>query len=424
MNRTITLFLVMGAVTAACTAIPTTVEPTAVVPAATVTELATPIPTPTPIPTLSPTPELAPAPIYPTLVTLCPADPIVPLSELGLDPQTRLLVSPASLEAMWDENEAGLFVISPDDPTPRLFPHLFQSGMVNSSQYGVSSDGQWLIFNRKTINPESVTGWISSIDGEQQWRLSPTEELRVGYWLNDDTILLYDTDNELRKAINPFTMDEELLTDLPETTVTGIGSILFRSAGQTWMLYQAGYDYRLFNVSTRTDQQVLEWLSAADVPLLAKGISVATDGQISIKVVRPYGFDMSPLMRVSEVIASESYTQTMQPVFLPENILPAQPSWESTSTSAMSIYNDSEQNPNPAPQFYWFDYQQQIIKDYCFAPLGSASISLDGRFVAFTRVYLPSQSPAPKSIIILNLDTGYTAQIDDYRFVGWARADE
>jgi hypothetical protein len=425
MHKTNLLLIIVALVIASCAPLTLTEAPLS---PATVTRVSTPTPLPpsppTSLPTSLPATEPAPPPIYPVLEKLCPASPLVPLAELGLDSRVRLLVVPDTLETRWDENRVGVFVVAPNDPTPWRMDYLFQEGYLNSSGVSVSPNGRWLIFNRKAIGQESLVSWISSLDGQQQWPLSSMEENLSASWLDESSVMMWDAENEPRKVINPFTMEEELLTNLPKTDIIGIGAILFRDAGETWMLYQAGYDYRLFNASTQTDQQVLEWLSAVDVPFLATGISVTTDGQIAIKVVRPYGFDMSPLMRVPEVIASESYTQTMQPVFLPESILPAQPSWESTSTSAMSIYNDSEQKPNPAPQFYWFDYEQQIIKDYCFAPKGRADISPDGKFVAFTRHYLPSLQPVPKSIFILNLDTGYISQIDGYQFVGWAWADE
>jgi hypothetical protein len=347
-----------------------------------------------------------------------------------MDPQTRLLVLPDTVEAAWDENGTGLFVIAPDTAIPQRIDALFQDGQVNSSYYSVSPNGQWIVFNRRVTGQEIGTGWISSIDGQQQWPLS--DDLRVGHWLDDNTVVLvetegefrFDAEREFRGVINPFTMEAEPLSNLPETQVTGIGAVLFQAAGHTLMLYQAGYDYRLFDASTQTDQQVLEWLSSEAVPFLDKSIYATTSGQIVIKVVRPYGFDMSPLMDINEIITSESYTQTMQPVIVPKDVLPVHPSLESTNTLAMSFYQDSEENPQSAPKFYWFDYQQQIIKDYCFAPQGFASLSLDDKFVAFTRLHLPSQAPVPKSIFILNLETGHIAQIDDYQFAGWAQADK
>lgn len=382
-----------------------------------------PLSTLTSLPTPLPATEFAPPPLYPVLEKLCPANPLVPLAEFGLDPRVRLLVVPDTLETRWDEKLVGVFVIAPNDPTPRRMDYLFQDGYLNSSGVSVSPNGRWLIFNRKAIGQENLVAWISSLDGQQQWPLSSPEDNLSAAWLDENSVTLWDAENKPRKVINPFTMEEELLTNLPETDVTEL-SLLFRATGHTWLFYQAGYDYRLFNVSTQTDQQVLEWLSLENVPSFDKGLYVTTNGQIMITIVRPYGFDMSPLMRVHEVIASESYTQTMRPVFWPENILPADPKQISVLTYGIPVYRDSWQNPNPAPQFYWFDYPQQVIKDYCFEPLGWASISPDGKFMAATRYYLPSQQPVPKSIFILNLETGYVAQIDGYQFVGWGWADE
>jgi hypothetical protein len=219
-------------------------------------------------------------------------------------------------------------------------------------------------------------------------------------------------------------MAEEFLADLPPTQITGLGAILFRASGHTFMLYQAGYDYQLYDPLTDTSQQVLSWLSSAGEPTINKSIDVTAAGRIIIRFGRPYGLDVSAAMDIDAVVASSNYTQTMQPIGLPESVLPVQLSLLSRNAAGMILYRASLDDPEGAtPLFYWLDLQRQVLNDYCFdATNAFAEISADGKFVAFTRHHLPSQAPVPKSILVVNLETGYIAQVEGYRFIGWGQA--
>jgi len=434
MLKTILALIIFSIIATSCALLSIMEPPTDVPVITTTTEVGliqTAAPTSTSVSTQPTIAHPTRVPIHPTLVKLCPENPMVPLSELGLSPQTRLLVMPDTLETQWDENGLGVYIIVPDDPIPRKMEYLFQDGFINSSWVRVSPNGRWLILDRRAIGQETHVSWISSLDGQQQWPMNLPGDYVVGDWLDNETVVVYDAQprdrfaRQPRKLLNPFTMEEESLDDLPETQISGIGALLFRYAGHTFMLYQAGYDYRLFDVSTHTDRQVLEWLSLEPVPFLDKSIYVTTEGQIVIKVMRPYGFDMSSWLDVDEILASKSYMQTMQAVMVPQEILPVLPSLETTFTLDMSLHKIDLQDPQQTiPWFYWFDYQRQVVKDYCFAMSGYAKLSSDNKFMAFTYYHLPSQAPAPKSIFVLNLETGYIARIDGYQFVGWAWASE
>jgi hypothetical protein len=74
--------------------------------------------------------------------------------------------------------------------------------------------------------------------------------------------------------------------------------------------------------------------------------------------------------------------------------------------------------------FQWLDHASGVIHQYCSMLSGFRSMSVDGRFAAFTRVELLNPQPAPKATFILNLTTGQMAQIDDFEFVGWAKSSD
>jgi len=369
----------------------------------------TPQASPTPVPSFTPVPTLAP--LYPALVTVCPSNPSVTVEKLGLEPDTLLLVVPETAEVKWD----GLFVITADAPTPQRMPALSQGGLL-------SPNGQWFIFVRTVEGTDKTIPWIGSIDGEQQWPLTADERLEGGSWLNDETVLLFGLEdigfmNSVYKTVqvlNPFTLEGQFVENLPRMTNVGIGAKFLHHADRTHLIYQDGYDYRLRDVFAQTDQLVLEWLRDDPADFLDKSVSIVSDGYIVIRVDRPYGLDMSPPMSPEEVVASHSYSQTMRPIIFPSAIMPASAGLLSENIPGVIVSGDAE-------WFYWFDYQQGVIKDYCFPSDGFFKASLDGKFAAFTRETLPHTLPTQKTTFILNLETGYVSRIDNYAFFGWAR---
>lgn len=203
----------------------------------------------------------------------------------------------------------------------------------------------------------------------------------------------------------------------------GIGAQFFQYAGRTYLIYQGGNnDYRLFDIASQKDQLILKWLQEDASPFLDKGIFVLAGNQIVTLVSRSYGFDISRPMSIEELKISHSYSETMQPVMLPQAIMPAsETSNFSRNTSAMVIHDDTDNH-----RFYWFDYHKGIITNYCFAPEsdGFRDFSPDGKFAVFTHYELPNPQPIPKTTFIFNLETGYVSQIDGYEFIGWAKANK
>lgn len=396
-----------------------TLTPTSIGPAT-----STPIPGDLPTSALSSAPTATLTPLHPNLVTACPSDPFIPLEKLGLNPDARLLVVPETSESYWDENNIGWFVMSAELPVPRQMTTFFQEGHINSKSLRVSPNGQWIIFQRKAIGSDKAVPWAASLDGKRQWPLTTDNRLENGLWLDDDTVLLFGLENsgfmnsvyETVQILNPFTLEGEYVENLPPLQVQGIGATFFRYAGRTYLIYQSGDDYHLLDMFVQTDQTVLEWLRDDPADFLDKGISILSDGHMVIRVDRPYGLDMSSAMSPAEVVVSNSYSQTMRPIFLPEAIMPATAGLLSQDARGVAIVGESE-------RFYWLDQEKGIIKDYCFS-YGLSGMSRDGKFAVFVHAVLPHSQPVPKTTFVLNLETGYVSRIDGYEFIEWAWAGE
>jgi hypothetical protein len=409
--------------------VPPTLTTTHLMPDRTLTKSVTPSPatsktlSPTLTVTRIPSSTLLPTKIYaqeamiPELVSVCPENPFVPLNELGLDPQIRLVVKPYTTG---EQDEIGYFILSPDMEKPVLTPNIVQPGTVNRG-YNISPNGQWILFSRMKKDANNETPWISSLEGKQLWKLDSSGEMSGGTWLDDNSVLLFDKEVQPRKIINPFTKEEEILTGLPKMQVEGVGAKFFRYYGHTYLLYQSGKEVRLFDLINQSDYPVFQWLKEDAAPFLDTSIDYS-NGRFLARVNRPYGFDISPEMNIEEIRSQVDYSKVMRQVIFPEQVLPISGlSPLSPNTPAFELAQwGGKDNLNKPQKFYWFDYSTTKYKDYCFEYNNALSnISSDGKFVAFTQYDLPSSLPIPTSIIIINLETGYRTKIEDFQFIGW-----
>jgi hypothetical protein len=390
------------------------------------TQTLTPVPTSTWTPAPTPTIEQ----VHPELVTLCPENREVPLSELGMDPRFRLVVVPWTVETTGDE--IGYSLIDPTNPIPRVVP-LIPTGMINKSvfPYEISADGQWVEYSLKEKdNTESETVWISSLDGEQVWPISTDSEFSYGRWVSHQGILVYGPTEGDRKIINPFTMEERPIPQFPddETDMKELVLPLFLVDGRAYQMYPTEDEWRLYDYDSQSSRGVFQWLtfnkiSYSDLHFLGHG-----SGTYIAYVNRDYGFDISPELDLDGIAASHEYNQIMRAVMMPEAILPAYPGRIASTKLSMSLVSyDIFVDPDYVG-FYWFYYEKMLVTDYCFNSSntqGGSQLSPDDKFIAFTQEFYPVDwgSPVPKSITIINLETGYIAQIDDYEFVGWGWED-
>jgi hypothetical protein len=367
--------------------------------------------------------------VYPELVTLCPENREVPLSELGIDPRFRLVVVPWTVQTTGDE--IGYTLIDPTDPIPRVAP-LIPPGMINKSvwPYEISPDGHWVEYSlQEKDNAERRTVWISSLDGDQMWPITPVGEYFGGGWVGPQEILLYGPEEDDRKIINPFTMEERTIPPFPddETDTKELVTSLFLVDDHAYQMYPAKYEWQLFDYDSMTSHSIFQWLqfnkiSYNDIHFLGYG----SETYIAY-VFRDYGFDISPELDIDEIAASHEYNQIMRAIMMPDAILPTYPSRIASTKQAMLLVSfDMFSDIDLQTRIYWFDIENMVVTDYCFSlDYSQRNLSPDDRFIAFTQEFYPVTypSPVPKSITILNLDTGYISKIDDYEFIGWGWED-
>jgi hypothetical protein len=120
------------------------------------------------------------------------------------------------------------------------------------------------------------------------------------------------------------------------------------------------------------------------------------------------------------------YDDIMRQVKLPEEILPVNV-WQLSPETGIAILVEKNINidlPTTAME-YLLDTENMTLKYYCTKSDQGitgrlASISPDGRFAEL--VY-EGDGGAIQSVGILNLGTGYIAQVKGYQMLGWGHTD-
>lgn len=410
----------------------------------TFTQMPTETETPTIEPTLTQTAASTQTPtvtlesIYPAVEKVCPENRYVPLSELGLDLETKLVVVPWTVGITDSE---GYYLINNEGAAIKV-PNVIPKGMevyYPLGGYSISPGGEWITYSLREQGDTITTVWVSSLDGKEKWIISQASEHSFGYWLASGQILLYGPEDGDRQLFNPFTEEVFILKDIPIGGSTDVYNY-FKIADDWFETYYKSsiYDnlkYYLRNQSTGSIYQSFAWISSdKNTHRLNHRIYFHPNGFFISTVQRPYGIDISPEMKFEEVIVDWDYIEIMKAVVWPEELPLSSSTYLIPAIDSIAmgpVHDRSIQYDDSNPWIFWFyslDYKNWIIKDYCFAIRGTnrrAGFTQDGRFFAYTHEDDSSgQEPVPKTIHILNLETGFISQIEDWQFIGWGRVDE
>ena len=388
----------------------------------------------------SPLSTVAPAAVAQS-IRLCPEVAVVPMRDLGLPLETRLVVTlPQSDYSGVDR--AGPFLLSSQDLEPKPVEALIPEKGTSNESYQVSRDGHWLTFMRRQETTQRRELWMSSIDGERLWRIGEVGWYSYARWVNDEEIVIigpvaWDDSNERPPVtaymplltINPFTLTHEPLPALPETEGERHFADLIRADGRLYALYeiwsQRGFSFYVFDYADETARQVFRWLDSTEWDLYKSlNIMVTAGGAFVLSVDRPYGIDIAFDLALSSAVSQDNYDGNMRPITLPEGILPAYVWSISPFTETIALREELPGDDlSQDLGFYVLDYGKMTLTDYCLRQDISTELDLspDGRFAALTLIDLPSSLPPRTSLVILSLETGHMAEVDGYRMAGWGR---
>jgi len=270
--------------------------------------------------------------------------------------------------------------------------------------------------------------WVSSIDGQNQWRVKEDIALpTAAEWLNDELIGVYRY--EPSAIVNPFTKEWQPLPDAESISVESYLAHLSPDGKQVlhlgennneygWYVsdYQPGVIKRVFPwIDDLTSFDPIEFVMYTNAFWLSTGIAVIT--------YKPYGLDIANNLSVSQ--ASEKNTLVYKVALPGENMRTNIMGWsDDASLLALTRY-DYEKGQNGPNPFYVLDPHQNTLYDFCIDRqliYEKAIFSADSRFVAWTLRSSPD-SDATREIIVLDLTTGRYTELKDMELRGWGEID-
>jgi hypothetical protein len=394
------------------------------------THLSTPTPTPLPTETRSFTDDLI-------IKQLCPEEREVKIGELGLSPNTHLLVVPYDY-SFGSPSTNGLSTVSSKDPTPHLILNSTPPDGYLNIGYSISPDGRWFTFYRLEEGDEVKTLWISSVDGKQQWEII---QLSYGYltaWVSDQVIIVMGVPgaNELEwisgedyvplTRINPFTLEKHNLIPLSNEIVHNAH---YDINGNPYDIYIDGwgpiYDIIIQIHTDNTTKSVFKWLIGKEwINISNFNFWDDENGMFTVWVDRPYGFDLAENLTIDSISQDISYGDVMETVKLPNGF----PNTSVVAGLENSLYlierYDRYSQDDNGINLFIFDFERNILIDYCFDREDFTTwvnISPDRKFVAYTFFEgEDGENPShAKEVVILNLETGHISYLDGVKVVGW-----
>jgi len=366
------------------------------------------------------------------MVSICPATRITSLANLGLPKRLNLV----AIEPTADRHgsyDTGFYLIDLSTTEPREIDVTPPSGMINYN-YEVSPDNQWVSFIRwSKTNLKDRSLWITSLDGNKQWVVKKfTDTYTYSRWISANELVIIGPQVSEQKedsqlslpfyyympltVVNPFTLDEEILSPLPSEYIDQYQEQMFTFRTETvFDLFRLmfGESYALYNYAERSSHFVFTWLQGSN----STATKVFRKGDLFVvTVTQPYGFDISNELNLSEIEQLHEYDSSMRKIIVPTTSMPIEILQLMPETDSLILYQKTE---SFAPtNWYIFNYEKMKFVNYCYESAWDVSVypSPDGNFLAFSRGY-PEYPDG--EIAILNLSTGYVSTIEGFQMVGW-----
>jgi hypothetical protein len=368
--------------------------------------------------------------------SLCPSNREVSLSQLGLLPQMNLVVLP--LDAVtWGDVNIAYSILSPDSPEPESIANIAPPPGWMNRNYSISPDGKWISFVRWEINNFANRELlVSSLDGSRQITVMKLPDIFThSKWLSDNKLAIIgvsDSSNQdplsylyiPLKIIDPFTLEEQLLSPLPDEDIGRSQMFVMTDNQNFYNLYSFGQSpfekFILYDYANNTSHNVFQWLTNKDDLSAINTRFFYENGAFSIVLTKSDGLDIALGLDWDAIKSPTGYEKVMQNVVLPKGLLPSTAYAWIYQTNTLLLTNTNEDIDNPKPlEIYSLNYEQKVLNRYCltiFPNLEGIFPSPDGHFAAFSY----QTSDALKSrITILNLDNGFISVVEDLHMIGW-----
>lgn len=431
MKTHLRVYLLILLTVTACSSVPagnppvTPIEASAPTPNIPLPFTATSIPTTTAAPTRTSNPESTPGlvqtrvPVKPLVEFRCPAQPEVSLADLGLNLSTRLVVRPPKEYSSIEWGLAG------SNLKPQHIRATVTDGIPFPTLGGISPNGRWLAFFTEDKDNRTDDLWISSIDGQNQWRVLNDLEHAYGLrWVNDQTIVLFHGPLGYHWPVTSLRLDPFTLETVPLAPVYLEFGVYAFSPDAFQVIYidrYLPYSWKRYDFETNTTQTVLPSIGLrhfalpfqASVHWATGGVSVAVTGAPEMELV----------VNLPPTTLGQRNESVWEVSFPGEGWDYSDVNWWSSDSQLIGVVLKSgEGDPSASRrQFYILDTAHWVLYDYCLPEElnpGQIYSSADEHFLAWS-----ASDSGIQGTVVMELATGRRAWLPDLEVIGWGELD-
>jgi hypothetical protein len=383
------------------------------------------------------TPTLSVTPIDSNILELevekiCPSNPEVPFSDLGMPNNLALLTVPEKTLGGDISHPLSNDVLSYSGTNnfPSKLTEIRKGDEDGIIGLNISPGGIWMAITRWNNNKSEISLWVSTIDGQRQWKVKDITQYQDIEWVNDNEILITGSPQESEYergvpiedkmplfSVNPFTLETRDLAPLPSGTtyeyhsynvIDGHPYVLFREK-KSPNIYLYDYDAA---VTTRA----FLWIDFSDP---TAGVVVKDNGLYDVALDKD-GLEFATDLTLNQITEINKYDDVMKQLYVKGKKF-APSLFTPRGKYYLAALHDDLADPNQSVSYYLYDYKANILKDYCLHVGGGfVDISPDEKFASYT---FYGDKDVAGYVMILNLETGYYSIIPNSKSIGFWQKD-
>lgn len=379
------------------------------------------------------TPTLSITPIdsnilEPEVEKICPLNPEVPFSDLGIPNNLALLTVPEKVLGGDINSPLPTDVLSYSGANnfPDKLIEIKQGSDDGIIGLDISPGGKWMEITRWNNENQQQSFWVSTVDGQKQWKVKDLTRYQDIGWVNDNEILVTGSPHESEYeggvpiedkiplfSINPFNQETRELAPLPPGTTYVYHSFNVIN-GHPYALYRDNtslYVY-LFDYDAAASVRAFQWIDFSNP---TAGAGVKGNGLYDVALNKD-GLEFATDLTLKQITEINKYDDVMEQLYINGHKF-APSLFTPRGKYYLAALHDDQADPSQSVSYYLYDYKANVLKDYCLhVGVGFVDISPDEKFASFT---FYGDKDIPGYVLILNLKTGHYSIIPKNKAIGF-----
>jgi hypothetical protein len=346
--------------------------------------------------------------VNPAIEKRCPDQPDVPLSDLGLNESTRLIVTP---DKPYENIDSWVLV-----DAAQKTRHIFADISNKIFNYWISPNKQWVALRLRDDVTYKYSFWIASIDGQRRNRLiREVKPTTLFQWTDNQTLMAFDYDasapilrlhpftTPTMEELEPVILDLEFLAYDFNPDATKLIYLMPYERPRRWVYY----DYRTGESQAAfpdMDVSQIEGSYNVDVNWRSENFSLA--------------FTLHDRLELALNVSADTLSSSMFPeyqIIFPDESVWLYVNWWSAESRLIAFTRIFSLDRTGPSHSYILDTQRGVLYDYCTGTKG-IRVSADERFFATTEY----EGESLKGTTIVDISSGKRALLKGVNLVDWA----